>query len=80
MSIQDVIDATANPLRDHSARDIELAISKALSDLTGKPFITKLGKLDFSNTREGGLSSHDVFIELLVDEDRPCPLFDNKND
>ncbi len=74
MSVQDVIDATANPLRDYSTKQVEAAISKALSELTGRSIITKIGPIDFKSEREGRISSRDAFLELWIDEDRPNPF------
>lgn len=37
-----------NALREHSAKDIQAAIAKALSELTGEPFDASVMNLDFA--------------------------------
>lgn len=74
MNVKDVIDASASPLRNHSPKEIEAAISKALSDLTGKNIISKIGQINFNSEHGRRISSRDAFLELRVDEDRQNPF------
>ena len=45
-----------NALREHSAKDIQTAIAKALSDLTGEPFTVSIMNFDFA-PKWAGLSA-----------------------